>query len=123
MSNKQELPGCRGMTSVFHHADTLGWAIGTSYVTRPKRLSAVQWTGDNLFQAVSVIESSVPDIKSRVSSGKWEDYSDIVEREGLVVNTVDGNKTVAVGEYVVRDMNGNVSVWSEVMFNLFFMKS
>jgi len=59
---------------------------------KPVVIEAVQWTGDNLLEVMRHTGQH-----TSATHFKWEEYEDIVSREGLKVFPLEGKMSVSVG--------------------------
>lgn len=53
-----------------------------SYAKKPVVIQALQWTGGNLEEIITFTDGP-PDVRSEHAGMKWEEYKDLVEKEGL----------------------------------------
>lgn len=81
------------------------------YRKKPVVIEAVQWTGNNLFEVITFTDGK-PDLSSNVSMERWEQYEKLVEREGLLIFTLeDGPNKQAkhyadIGDYIIKGVKG-----------------
>ena len=76
---------------------------------KPVTIEAIELTKDNIFEVVTFLEGSKPDIESYCAMDRWEDYTRIVEGEGLRLKTLesDGQTQVAdIGDYIIKGVQG-----------------
>ncbi len=76
------------------------------YRKKPVIIETIKWTGKNLLEIITFIDGKKPDIKSRVSSGKWEDYESIVSKKGLIIKTLEGQHIASIGDYIIKGIKG-----------------
>lgn len=76
------------------------------YVKKPVIIEAIKWTTSNLFEVTKFISGIKPDTKGSISSDKWEDYKDSVEKDGLFINTLEGKMKVSKGDYIIKGIKG-----------------
>jgi hypothetical protein len=72
---------------------------------RPVMIDAIQWVGDNLFDVIEFIHAR-PDIKGNFAGMMWEQYEELVKREGLKIETLEGKMSASVGDWVIRGVKG-----------------
>lgn len=72
---------------------------------KPVVISAVQWTGSNLFEVTSFIDG-VPDIKGNFAGMQWERYCDLVKAEGLRIFTLEGVMSASIGDWIIKGVRG-----------------
>ena len=63
---------------------------------------AVQWTGDNLREIINFTGLH----PSAQKQWTWEEYEDVVRREGLKIFTLEGPLMASVGDYIMRGVKG-----------------
>lgn len=76
------------------------------YRKKPVEIDAVQWTGNNLFEIVSFINSKKPDITSLIASDRWDEYIKLVQRNGLKITTLEGDMSADIGDYIIKGIMG-----------------
>lgn len=76
--------------------------------TPPK--NTIQWTGDNLFDVVTLCSGDKPDVKGTYAGMMWEEYCTIIKRRGLMVLTLAGFVQVEIGWWITVYPNGTISV-------------
>lgn len=74
---------------------------------KPVEIEAMQWTGKNLYEIIAFTDGP-PDIRSDHAGMKWEDYRDLVARDGLKIFTLEGAMLANVGDYIIRGIMGEV---------------
>lgn len=78
---------------------------------KPVVIEAVRWTGENLRAVISFTDGP-PDTRSMHAGMKWDEYTDLVAREGLMIYTLEdgpGRKAkhfASVGDWIVRGIQG-----------------
>ena len=87
-----------------------------SYTKKPVVIQALQWTGSNLEEIITFTDGS-PDVRSEHADMKWEEYKDLVEKEGLKIYTLEGKMSANVGTISLR-----VSVGNSTLANKTFLK-
>ena len=76
-----------------------------SYTQKPIVIQALQWTGSNLEEIITFTDGS-PDVRSEHADMKWEEYKDLVEKEGLKIYTLEGKMNANVGDYIIKGVRG-----------------
>ena len=72
---------------------------------KPILIEAMQWTGDNLRAVISFTDGP-PDTRSMHAGMKWIEYEDLVERDGLMIYTLEGQLTASVGDWIIKGTRG-----------------
>lgn len=73
---------------------------------KPVEIEAVQWNGDNLFEVYSFMKNYSPDIMSNLKLDKWQDYEDIVRIKGLKIQTLEGEMSASVNDWIIKGVHG-----------------
>jgi hypothetical protein len=68
---------------------------------KPVVIEAVQWTGDNLIEVIRHTGQN-----ASASHYKWEEYEDIVRREGLKIYTLEGPLMASIGDWIIKGVQG-----------------
>ena len=76
-----------------------------SYTKKPVVIQALQWTGINLKEIITFTDGP-PDVRSEHAAMKWEEYEDLVEKEGLKIYTLEGKMSASVGDYIIKGVRG-----------------
>lgn len=76
-----------------------------SFRKKPVVIKAVQWTGKNLYNVVAFTDG-VPDIKGNHAGMKWDEYRDLVNRDGLKIYTLEGKMNADVGDWIIKGVKG-----------------
>lgn len=69
-------------------------------------IDAIQWAGDNLAQIIEFTDGRKPDVKHDFAAMKWDEYCDLVARDGLKIFTLEGKMNAAVGDWIIRGVKG-----------------
>lgn len=77
----------------------------TQFRKKPVVIDAVQWKGDNLFEVIAFTNGK-PDIKGNHAGMKWEEYTDLVKREGLKIYTLEGTMAAQPGDWIIKGVKG-----------------
>lgn len=72
---------------------------------KPVVIDAIRWTGDNLREVICFTDGP-PDVRSNHASMKWEEYCDLVKRDGLKIFTLEGKMSASVGDWIIRGVEG-----------------
>ena len=80
-------------------------SASVKFVKKPVVIEAIQWTGDNLREVISFTDGP-PDTKSHYAGMKWEEYEDLVARDGLKIFTLEGKMSASVGDWIIRGIKG-----------------
>lgn len=75
------------------------------YRKKPVVIQAVQWTGDNLYEVIAFTDGP-PDIRSMHANMKWDEYRDLVARDGLMIFTLEGKMLANVGDWIIKGVKG-----------------
>ena len=80
------------------------------YRKKPVVIDAIQWTGKNLHEVTTFTEGP-PDTKTHHAQMMWEDYEDLVKRDGLMIYTLEdgGGKAkhfASIGDWIIRGVKG-----------------
>jgi len=68
---------------------------------RPVEIDAVEWTGENLLQVIRFTGQH-----ASAMSQKWEDYEDLVSRDGLKIFTLEGVMKASIGDWIIKGVKG-----------------
>jgi hypothetical protein len=75
------------------------------YRKKPVVIEAVQWTGGNLREIITFIDG--PPITRTAHAGMmWEQYEELVRRDGLKIFTLEGKMNAAVGDWIIKGVQG-----------------
>ena len=72
---------------------------------RPVTISAIQWTGKNLREVITFTDGP-PETRGTHAGMDWEAYTDLVERDGLMIYTLEGKMHASVGDWIIRGVKG-----------------
>ena len=75
------------------------------FINKPIPVPAVQWTGENLFEVITFTDGK-PDLSSDVAMERWEQYENLVKREGLKIFTFEGKMNADTGDWILRGVAG-----------------
>jgi len=74
------------------------------YRKNPVTIEAVRWTGDNLKEIVGNFISMHPSAKKWT----WEEYEQVVAKEGLKIFTLEGKRMASIGDYIIKGIKGEI---------------
>lgn len=72
---------------------------------KPVVIEAMQWTGNNLFEVITFTDGR-PDIRGNHAGMKWDEYCDLVARDGLKIYTLEGKMLASPGDWIIRGVKG-----------------
>jgi hypothetical protein len=70
------------------------------YVKKPIVIEAIRWTGNNLKEIIDSIGLHKSALK-----WTWEEYEDVVKKEGLKIFTPEGTMMANIGDYIIKGVN------------------
>lgn len=76
------------------------------FTKKPVTISAIKWTGDNLAYVIFFTDGRMPLMGGGHAGMKWEEYEDLVDRDGLKIFTLEGKMKADVGDYIIRGVKG-----------------
>jgi len=86
------------------------------YRKLPVEIEAVQWNGNNLVDVVTFLEGKSPKLDLEVTRLKWEDYEDLIAKEGLYIKTLEGNMKTSINDYIIKGIAGEFYPCKEDIF-------
>jgi hypothetical protein len=86
------------------------------YRKLPVEIEAVQWNGNNLVEIVTFLEGKSPKLDLEVTRLKWEDYEDLIAKEGLYIKTLEGNMKASINDYIIKGIAGEFYPCKEDIF-------
>jgi hypothetical protein len=72
---------------------------------KPVTIEAIQWTGENLREVITFTDGP-PNTRSRHAGMAWENYEDLVRRDGLKIFTLEGAMLASSGDWIIRGVKG-----------------
>ena len=72
---------------------------------KPVVIEAVLWTGTNLLEVITFTDGK-PDLQGTIAQHKWDDYCDLVAREGLKIYTLEGKMLAEPGDWIIKGVKG-----------------
>lgn len=80
------------------------------YRKKPVEIEAIQLTENNILECIEFINGTkVINLCNRIFSDKFEDYEEIILKEGLRLKTLESdNETqiVSMGDYIIKGVKG-----------------
>jgi hypothetical protein len=92
------------------------------YRKLPVEIEAVQWNGNNLVEIVTFLEGKSPKLDLEVTRLKWEDYEDLIAKEGLYIKTLEGNMRAYEEDYIIKGIKGEFYPCDKDIFELTYEK-
>ncbi len=74
---------------------------GRSYRKKPVVVKAVQWTGENLREVIAFMDGP-PETKSHHAFTMWEQFEDLVRKDGLKIYTLEGKMDASPGDWIIK---------------------
>ena len=71
------------------------------YVKKPVVITAIKWTGDNLKEVISFTG-----LHESALHWAWEEYEEVVRKEGLKIFTLEGSHLASIGDMIIRGVAG-----------------
>ena len=68
---------------------------------KPVVIDAVQWNGVNLVEVIRHTGQHASE-----TSGKFEEYKDIVRLNGLKISTLEGEMNADIGDWIIKGVKG-----------------
>jgi hypothetical protein len=93
-----------------------------NYRKKPVTIQAIQWTGKNLREIITFTDGT-PNTRTMHANMKWEEYEDLVFRDGLLIYTLEdgGDKAkhfASIGDWIIRGVKGEYYACKPDIFNL-----
>lgn len=76
------------------------------FVKKPVVIEAIEWTGDNLLEIVRFMGQRTPNFENALESDKWDEYKEIVDRDGLIIKTLEGQHIASIGDWIIKGIKG-----------------
>ncbi|HHZ96744.1 MAG TPA: hypothetical protein EYN67_14625 [Flavobacteriales bacterium] len=67
---------------------------------KPISVRFIQWTGENLLDVIRFTGQN-----ASAMDYKWEDYEDLVERDGLKIFSLEGKHKAKIGDFILEGVN------------------
>lgn len=71
------------------------------YRKKPVVVEAVRWTGDNLREVIAFTG-----LHPSAHYMTWEQYRELVAKEGLKIFTLEGAMMASVGDFIIKGVSG-----------------
>ena len=71
------------------------------YRKKPVVISAVYWNGDNLVDVISFTG-----LHESAKKWTWEEYEEVVRKEGLKIFTLEGPLMATIGDWIIKGVKG-----------------
>ena len=68
---------------------------------KPVMVEALRWTGENLADIIAMTA-----LHPSATKWTWEEYKEIVAKDGLKIFTLEGPLQAAVGDWIIRGVKG-----------------
>ena len=75
------------------------------YRKKPVVIEAVQWTGENLREVIAFTDGP-PETKSHHAGMMWEQYEDLVRKDGRKIYTLEGKMDASPGDWIIKGVKG-----------------
>ena len=72
---------------------------------KPVVIEAVQWTGENLREIIAFTDGP-PITRSHHAGMMWEQYEELVARDGLIIFTLEGQHVATPGDWIIKGVKG-----------------
>ena len=79
------------------------------YKKKPIAIHAIQLTAKSIREVYTFIHGAPPTTDSLIASDRWEDYENIVRRDGLKLKTLESDgqtQTADIGDYILKGVRG-----------------
>ena len=85
------------------------------YKKKPVVIEAIQLKEDNIFKCMEFIGKK-PEFKSDMDRNKFDEYEDIVRKDGLSIKTLEGVMKAQIGDYIIKGVEGEFYPCKEEIF-------
>ncbi len=75
------------------------------YRKKPVVIDAIQWNGENLREIITFTDGP-PETRTTHAGMMWEQYHDLVKRDGLMIYTLEGKMLANVGDFIIKGVKG-----------------
>lgn len=72
------------------------------YRKKPVTIEAIEWTGHNLREIIDFTGWH----ESASSKWTWEEYCEVVKKDGLKIFTLEGSHLATVGDMIIKGIKG-----------------
>ena len=73
------------------------------YRKKPVVIEAIKWDGHNLQEIISFTG-----LHESARKWSWDEYKQVVEREGLKIFTLEGSHMATVGDFIIKGVKGEL---------------
>ena len=73
---------------------------------RPVVIEAILWTGNNLAEVIKFTDGRNPETKGNHAGMMWEQYVDLVQKDGLKIFTLEGAMSASIGDWIIKGVHG-----------------
>lgn len=92
-------------------------AISRVFVRRPEQVEAEQLTERTIKQVYEFIHGARSvKTNSKIAEDKFEDYKDLVIRDGMVIRTPEKTSIAKINDWIVKHPNGDIYTYSSDQF-------
>ena len=88
------------------------------FTKKPVTISAIQWTGENLAYVICFTDGRMPLMGGAHAGMKWEEYEDLVARDGLKIFTLEGKMNTDIGDWIIRGVKGEFYPCKDEIFRI-----
>ncbi|MDF3076151.1 MAG: hypothetical protein K0S09_40 [Sphingobacteriaceae bacterium] len=96
------------------------------YRKKPVEIEAMQLQSDNIFEVYKFIHGEdQPKLSTQIEHNKWDDYVDIVRKQGMFFKTLEshGEMQVAdIGDFIIKGVKGEFYPCKPDIFELTYDK-
>ena len=79
--------------------------VAARFTKKPVTIEAIQWTGRNLREIIA-FTNGPPDTRTTHAGMAWDAYTDLVERDGLKIYTLEGKMLASPGDWIIKGVKG-----------------
>jgi len=72
---------------------------------KPVTIDFIEWTGGNLYEVITFTQGK-PENHYNMAASKWDEYQDLVDKEGLIVATLEGHLKASIGDMIIKGISG-----------------
>lgn len=75
------------------------------FIKKPVKIEAIQLTERSIMAVYSFVEET-PILDCDMANDRWDDYKDIVKRDGMIIKTLEGCIRASIGDYIIKGVHG-----------------
>lgn len=75
------------------------------YRKKPIVIEAIKLCEDNIKKVLEFMGQKV-ELNCDIAFQRWEEYCNMVEEEGLIIHTLEGDMVASIGDYIIKGVNG-----------------